>query len=106
MKPYTLFDFDERKVDSSFDLSADPSHEGLMTFGLQEIDNIVKNIETFQQDDEDIFNSIYRRSSLISGLMRINKFHELHHMLEILVFCTDFLRHSMQKKSVKRIHNK
>ena len=103
MKPYTLFDFDESKVDSSFDLSADPSHEELMTFGLQEIDNIVKNIETFQQDDEDIFNSIYRRSTLISGLMRINKFHELHHMLEILVFCTDFLRHSMQKKSVKRI---
>ena len=103
MKSYTLFDLDESKINSSLELNAGVSNEGLMTFSLQEIDWIVKNIETFQQDDEDIFNSIYRRSRLIGGLFRINNFHDLHYMLEFLVFCTDFLRHNMQQKTVKRI---
>ena len=103
MKSYSLFDFDQSKLSSSLALNVDSSDEKMMYFARDEIDYIVKNLETFQQDDEDIFDSIYRRSRLISGLFRINDFLDLHYMLEFLVFCTDFLRHSMQKKSVKRI---
>lgn len=103
MKSYSLFEIDQDKVDSSRVFDSNSSNVDLLRFTHDEIDYISKSIETFRQDDEDIFNSIYRRSRLISGLSRINNFYDLHYILEFLVFCTDFLRHSMQKKSVKRI---
>ena len=103
MKSYALFEYDVSDFGYAIEKEIGKPDKKLMKYCLQEITHIIKQIETFQQDDEDIFNSVYRRSKLISGLLRVNERLELHYILEILVFCTDFLRHNMQKKTVKKI---
>ena len=103
MKSYALFEYDVSDFGYTIEKEIGEPDKKLMKYCLQEITHIIKQIETFQQDDEDVFNSVYRRSKLISGLLRVNERLELHYILEILVFCTDFLRHNMQKKTVKKI---
>ena len=103
MKSYALFEYDVSDFNFSIEKEISEPDKKLMKYCLQEITYIIKKVETFQQDDEDIFNSVYRHSKLISGLLRVNERHELHYLLEVLVFCTDFLRHNMQKKTVKKI---
>ena len=103
MKSYALFDYDASEFEFAIEKEIGEQDKQLMKYCLQEITFIIKKVETFQQDDEDIFNAVYRRSKLISGLLRVNERRELHYLLEILVFCTDFLRHNMQKKTVKKI---
>ena len=103
MKSYSLFDFDESKANGSTSRNSESFNEELLNYTLNEIEYISKNIETFKQNDEEIFDDIYRRSRLISGLLRINCYHDVNYLLELLVFCTDFLRHNLKNKSVKRI---
>ena len=103
MKSYSLFEFDEQKASSSTSRNSESFNEELLKYILSEIEYIVKNIETYKQNDEEIFDDIYRRSRMISGLLRINYYHDVNYLLELLVFCTDFLRHNLKNKSVKRI---
>ena len=103
MKSYSLFEFDESKASRSTSRDSELFNEELLQYALHEINSIAKNIETFKQNDEEIFDDIYRRSRLISGLLRINYYHDVNYLLELLVFCTDFLRHNLKNKSVKRI---
>ena len=100
MKSYSLFEFDESKASRSTSRDSESFNEELLQYTLDEINYIVKNIETFKQNDEEIFDSIYRRSRLMSGLLRIHYFHDINYLLELLVFCTDFLRHNLKNKSV------
>ena len=109
MKKYNLFENDEGAVAvadiDTLKMNKELS-ERFLNHCLEEIDWIVNTVKTIKQDDEDVFNSLYRRSRLISGLSKIHHYQRLNLLLEVLVFCTDYLRHKIQYKASKRIpHN-
>ena len=75
MKSYSLFEFEGCEATDSTHRESKFFNTELLKYALKEIEYIVEQIKTFQQNDEEIFDILYRRSRMISGLVKIHKFH-------------------------------
>ena len=92
MKKYNLFELD---LDNELMKIESLSVEDLQFFQYcsKEIKKIEERIEKIEKQDSEAIESLYRMNKMMSGLLEVYNFKFISCLLEINVFCFDYLRH-------------